>query len=376
MKGLPVPAEVGLAALRARPARPHRAAASRRRAPLLVPLLVPLLAGLLASAAGVASAAPPTPNAVPVDESPQALLQRMSRMLATRSYDGEFLHMAGGRIERLQVIHRRDARGVVERLRVLGESGREIIRQGDELRVYLPAERRVLVDRAPPGDGSARSMGPLGRLPAFDAGLDRHYLIALEGRETSVIGRPARVILVRPRDSYRLGYRLWIDERTAMPTRTDLFDAEGRVVEQLVFTSLRLRSRIDDAELQPAPALRGFTAVHQGPPPPPPPGGLAPAPAERWGLARLPPGFRIARRGLQWLPGNPAPAAHLVVTDGLATVSVFVQRTPPGRRQIEGPGRLGAASAYSTVVDGHQVTAVGEVPARTVEAIARQVVPE
>lgn len=371
VKGLPVPAEVGPAALRARPARLPRARASRLRAPLLVPLL----AGLLASAA-TAGAAPPAPNAVPAEESPQALLQRMSRMLATRSYDGEFLHLAGGRIERLQVIHRRDARGVVERLRVLGEPGREVIRQGEELRVYLPDERRVLVDRAPPGGGAAAALGPLGRLPAFDAGLDRHYLITLEGRETSVIGRPARVILVRPRDGYRLGYRLWIDERTAMPTRTDLFDADGRVVEQLVFTSLRLRSRIDDAELQPSPALRGFTTVQQGPPPPPPPGGLAPAPAGRWGLARLPPGFHIARRGLQWLPGNPAPAAHLVVTDGLATVSVFVQRTPPGRRQIEGPGRLGAASAYSTVVDGHQVTAVGEVPPRTVEAIARQVVPE
>jgi sigma-E factor negative regulatory protein RseB len=84
----------------------------------------------------------------------------------------------------------------------------------------------------------------------------------------------------------------------------------------------------------------------------------------------------LVRRLFKWLPGRTEPATHLVVTDGVATVSVFVERPAMGRVPRVGSGRIGAATAYTTVVEGHQVTAVGEVPPRTVEVIARQVVPQ
>ncbi len=83
--------------------------------------------------------------------------------------------------------------------------------------------------------------------------------------------------------------------------------------------------------------------------------------------------------------GASIPAKHLVYSDGLATVSVFVEAQPgqmPGpdakpsgtpEPPMEGLARVGSGFAYSTVVQGHQVTAVGEVPAATVEAIAHSV---
>jgi negative regulator of sigma E activity len=40
---------------------------------------------------------------------------------------------------------------------------------------------------------------------------------------------------------------------------------------------------------------------------------------------------------------------------------------------MQGLARVGSGFAFSTVVQGHQVTAVGEVPARTVEFIAHSV---
>ena len=130
--------------------------------------------------------------------------------------------------------------------------------------------------------------------------------------------------------------------------------------------------RIADEELLPAPGVRGYARVETGPDAPPV--GVTPL-TSPWQVAHLPPGFRVAQRMFKWLPGAVAPATHLVVTDGVATVSVFVERPAPGRVPRVGSGRIGAAAAYTTVVEGHQVTAVGEVPPRTVEAIARQVVP-
>jgi sigma-E factor negative regulatory protein RseB len=81
----------------------------------------------------------------------------------------------------------------------------------------------------------------------------------------------------------------------------------------------------------------------------------------------------MATRSAQALPGSSEPVAHLVFTDGIASVSVFVEPRKPDSKPSEGPARVGSSSAFSTVIDGHQVTAVGEVPPNTVELIAKQV---
>ena len=82
-------------------------------------------------------------------------------------------------------------------------------------------------------------------------------------------------------------------------------------------------------------------------------------------------------RSAQLLPGAHDPVAHLVFTDGLASVSVFVESRsavlPQNQQPVSGVANVGSASAFSTVVDGHKVTAVGEVPPATVRFIASSV---
>ena len=82
-------------------------------------------------------------------------------------------------------------------------------------------------------------------------------------------------------------------------------------------------------------------------------------------------------RSSQFLPGAPDPVAHLVFTDGLASVSVFVEsrsaRRPADQQAVAGVASVGSASAFTTVIDGHKVTAVGEVPPATVRFIASSV---
>jgi sigma-E factor negative regulatory protein RseB len=67
---------------------------------------------------------------------------------------------------------------------------------------------------------------------------------------------------------------------------------------------------------------------------------------------------------------------HLVYSDGLASVSVFIEPRNPQTEAIRGLAKVGAAFAYSRDLEGHQVTAVGEVPAATVQAIAAGVMKE
>ena len=292
---------------------------------------------------------------------PQEWLERMNKALTTRNYVGVFTHMRGTRAETLRIIHRVRGRDVSERLQSLDASGREFIREGEELTCYFPDKRTVLVERRAPD-------GPLlGALPSLADGGDSQVYEIRGGERERLLGRKTRVVALHPRDEYRYGYRLWIDEETAMPLKTQLCDTSGQVIEQILFSSIDLPERIPDSMFKPqldASNYRWIRAYRRV--------ASAAAPA-LWEAMRLPPGFRMATRSNQAMPGSSEPVAHLVFTDGVASVSVFVEPRKPDSKPAQGPARVGSSSAFSTVVDGHQVTAVGEVPLNTVEFIATQV---
>jgi sigma-E factor negative regulatory protein RseB len=300
-------------------------------------------------------------------------LEKMNQALATRNYDGTFFHLTEGRVETMRIVHRVKAGSVTERLQSLDGSGREFVRNNGELTCYLPDQHTVLVQ-------PRQDHGPfLGSLPRFGSDVDQFYLIEAMPT-THLLGHAARVIAVHPKDQFRFGYRLWLDENTAMPLKTQLCDGHGQVIEQILFARLDMPENIPDADLTPAVNTEGMRWVRQGPARETGPSALA-----EYRASELPPGFRLTVSGVQTLGDASAPAAHLVYSDGLATVSVFVEaeappkpaaeQTPSASAEppMEGLARVGSGFAFSTVVQGHQVTAVGEVPAQTVEFIAHSV---
>lgn len=285
----------------------------------------------------------------------QLWLARMAEALAGTSYSGEFVCESAGRSEKLSIVHRVRDGSVSERLVSLSGGGRELVRENDEIVVYLPDQKLAIIERRLPRSDL------LGALPTFNAGASPWYEVGFAGREAGLLG-PAAVVVVRPRDGYRFGYRLWIDEASHMPVRSELADAAGRVIERLRFTRLSIGGAIPDSAFEPALDRSRLRWVRQAPQE----GDEAPA----WRAAQVPPGFRLSMSGLQAMAGISVPVRHLVYSDGLASVSVFIQPPAPGKTPVVGSGRAGVASAYTTVVDGHQVTVVGEVPPDTLRIIA------
>jgi len=308
-------------------------------------------------------------------DDPRAWLEKMNKALATRNYDGTFFHISGGRVETMRIVHRVRSGRVTERLQSLDGSGREFVRANDELTCYLPDQHTVLVE-------PRQDRGPfLGSLPQFDATVSDFYRIeALP--DTHILGRPTRVIAVNPKDQFRFGYRLWLDEKTAMPLKTQLCDPRGQVIEQIFFARLDMPESIPDSDLAPTVHTDGMRWVRQGASV-----DNASAALAAYRASQLPPGFRLTVQGAQTLGGATAPASHLVYSDGLATVSVFIEQSSSDsgapsaldpqaqapQAPMQGLARVGSGYAFSTVVQGHQVTAVGEVPAQTVEFIAHSV---
>ena len=290
-------------------------------------------------------------------------LERMSEALATREYDGLFTHSNLRQSETMRIVHRMEGRNSVERLVSLDGSGREIVRTPREVHAYLPDRRVVLVE--PRTDGGSL----LKALPTPGAELDAQYL--LEARSGSrLLGRDVRVIEIRPRDAYRYGYRLWLDEKTAMPLRSEICDQAGRAVERIQFTKLDMHTNMPASETEPSVDASGFRWVRSARP-------VADrrVAATGWRPLKVPPGFRLVGSRVQSLPGNPMPVQHLVFSDGFASVSVFIE---PGSRTAPAPAeasRMGAASTFTTTVRGYMITAVGEVPPTTVRDIATSLAP-
>lgn len=291
----------------------------------------------------------------------RAWLERMVEAVQGLAYEGTFVYIHGDQVEAMHILHRRDDDGEHERLVSLNGAAREILRDEQAVTCILPDSEMVLVEKRRP-----QRYIPEGLL-RLNGELERHYRLEVAG-EDRMTGRPAQVVALEPRDAYRYGYRLWLDRDTGMLLKSDLLDETGRAVEQMMFTSLAIRDDIDPERLRPSISGKGFDWFRV--PETRGDGGEAP---RSWSVAELPPGFRMAMHAEHGLPTSRMPVEHLVYTDGLASVSVFIEQPGQAVEMLDGPSRMGAVSAYGLEIDGFQVTAVGEVPGRTVELIARSV---
>lgn len=289
-------------------------------------------------------------------------LERMSRSLGTLNYVGLFTHGSGSDAETMRIIHRAEGGRSQERLVSLDGSGREIVRTPEEVHFYMPDRRVVLVE--PRTDDGSLFKG----LPVPGPELDALYTLSV-GDKHRLLGRDVRVIDIRPRDAFRYGYRLWLDEETAMPLRSVVLTPDGRAVESVHFTQFETPRSIEPRDLEPGVDATGYQWLRSGKR-----RDMAKA-SVGWRPTRIPPGFRLVGSRLQVVPGVPVPVQHLIFSDGFASVSVFIEPGPAKGPKPAESTSAGSANTYSTQVQGHVVTAVGEVPPETVREIATSLAP-
>ena len=287
-------------------------------------------------------------------------LERMSRAVEELNYEGTFVHVIGRRAEMLHIVHRNDNGDVAERIHAVDGAGPEIVRQRDRVQCILPDRRVVLLEQT-------REANPLvATLPVYSAELEANYtLVSYQIGE--IASRPTQVVGIKPRDSFRFGYVLWLDQETALPLKSQVRDENGEVVEQIRFTEFEILEEIPDSAVASRVDTEGFTWFR-------PPVRTPESPADVvWHATLVPQGFELSAATRRRIGGSEYPVEHLVYTDGLATVSVFIE-DPNAKEEVgEGYFRLGSTNAYSLTLLGRKVTAIGEVPRQTVELIATSV---
>lgn len=284
----------------------------------------------------------------------------MAVAIQTTNYEGTVIRMQDGAYEVLKVAHT-VADGVIhERVSIQEGNGLEIIRNGNEVHCILPDQKSVLVEEW--NDQSTL----FSALPSSDIRFGSEYDLSIV-RKDRVAGRKAALLAIRPHDSFRFGYRIWMDVETGFPLQMQLVADDGSTVEQVKFADISLGKKILSSDLVSTYSTENFRWFTQ------PRRKVTLTPDSQWSNSNLPIGFQLVSTQHEDLPGSHVPVTRILYSDGLAQVSVFIAAKKG--KKITQRSRVGASNSYSTDIGDYQVTAVGEVPAITVEQIAVSMQP-
>jgi len=285
---------------------------------------------------------------------PQDWLNRMGVAVQSTSYEGTVIRIKNGSAEALKVVHTVKDGVIMEKVVAQEGNGLEIIRNGNEVHCILPDRKSVLVEEW--NDQSTL----FSTLPSSDIRFGSEYDLSIV-REDRVAGRDAMLLAIRPHDGYRYGHRIWLDIETGFPLQTQLI-GEGNAIEQVKFADISLNQEIHASALLPSISTENFTWLRQ-------PSGHATTDIETdWHCDQLPAGFRAVSTHEETMSGSDETVTHIMFSDGLANVSVFIAAN--GGELVSGADQVGGSNSYSIESGDFEITAIGEVPAITVEQIA------
>ena len=299
-------------------------------------------------------------GSVKAGDSVHQWLNSMGDAMRMLNYEGELVYQHGNQVEILQMVHTVKEGRERERISSLNGSPREVIRDNDAVVCVLPEAKAISIDKRGGGHGFPSLM------PLAADDLAGTYDIAFAGHGR-VAGRDVKVIDILPKDDYRYAHRLYLDQQHRLPLKLDMRNKQGKTVAMIMFSRLKVDERMPFDASRSSIHTDGYKLIkHEQKKMP-----RLTSPL-RWTFAHLPHGFRVNVHDVRKDEKNGDWREHVVVSDGLATVSVYIEQAKPNEG-LEGPSSMGAMSAYGRRYGDDHITAVGEVPVETVRLIAEAV---
>ncbi len=289
--------------------------------------------------------------------SPEAveLVGKMRDALIRTNYMGTFVYMNGRDMETMYVAH--EWKDGMERshIRALSGTPREVLRDQKYVTCVWPEDRAAVKE---PISADREFELPI---PADTTALEEYYKFSL-AKNDRIAGQPCQSVIVAPLDNYRFGYEYCVDQSTGMPLRIQTINAEGATIEQLVFTDISFPESISDERFALSSDIAGYEIAEA-------------AASSKWNSGSnlykfkgLPIGFKVDSFVNQPASETEPGFHQLVLSDGLAKVSLFISEYVH-EQPMQGKLKSGAVHVMSTNRDGHELTAVGEVPERTLQVV-------
>lgn len=317
---------------------------------LVVLLPVALSAGLAMAQSAKA------PETRPQD--PVGWLNKMIKSGAEATFSGSYIHQYGNRMETSRVTHMLDETGEHEKLETLDGRPREIIRKNDDIICYIPDAKLIKLDRK-----RARRFFPA--LVSNVSDITENYSARL-GDIDRVAGYDCQVIVLDPKDGFRFGHRFCAELNSGLLLRATMVSEKMEILEQFAFTQLVMGSHVNRDLLKPTwtdkkggwqtdnSALQDSLAVDSG-----------------WYVQSLPSGFKKILEVKRQMSGKPEPVIQQIYSDGLASVSVFIENAQPGEKPQAGLVQQGNYNLFIRSVPDQpfSVKVLGEVPRASLQQI-------
>ena len=292
-----------------------------------------------------------------------ALLQKIADAARELNYSGTFVYQHGDQVETSRIVHFVDGGNEYEKLETLDGPRREVIRNNDEVLCYYPDAKIVRSDKR-----VARRTFPA-LLPEQLSSLTEYYEIRM-GEPERISGFDAQALVLEPRDGMRYGHKFWADISSGLLLKARMLSERHNVVEQFSFTQVVIGAGVTREMVQPSFTIRfpewrldrfannTISEVESG-----------------WTVKNFPAGFRKILEMRRSKQGNSVLVTHMVYSDGLAAVSIFIEPAATRNRINEGLSQRGAINIYTRTINDQVVTVLGEAPATTVMQIANSVSP-
>ncbi|HMN94303.1 MAG TPA: MucB/RseB C-terminal domain-containing protein [Hydrogenophaga sp.] len=320
-------------------------------------LVLPLLAG----AVGALAQAQTPAAALPAEAQKRSLTEWLTRIhdaSRQRAYVGTFVVSAGGEMSTSRIWHVCDGQQQMERIDTLTGEPRITLRRNSDVITFAPESKRAWVD-------NRESLGLFPELLRTPRNLIPEFYSHRETGVDRVAGHKTHVLEILPRDALRFGYRIWSEQGTGLVVKLQTLDAKGQVLEQLAFSDLELDAPVSMGKLsQLMRNTRGYEVYR-------PRLRKTTAEAEGWRLSEPVPGFQSMSCHVKEAEAGSDAPMHWVFSDGLASVSLFVQAHDPVRHTRENSMVSGATHSISRKLGDHWVTVMGEVPTPTLEQFVR-----
>lgn len=287
-------------------------------------------------------------------------LTRMHDGSRQRAYVGTLVVSAGSSMSASKIWHVCDGNQQMERIDTLTGTPRTTIRRNSDVITFVPEAKTALVEKRD-------SLGMFPELLRTPNNLIPQFYQAREVGVQRVAGHLADMVEILPRDELRFGYRIWSEQQSGLVVKLQTLGLQGGVLEQMAFSELQLDAPVSMEKLKKLMKdTRGYE-VHK------PALKKTTAEAEGWRLKEPVPGFSAMSchtrdSGTAQAPGM-APM-QWVFSDGLASVSLFVEPFDPQRHVQEASAVVGATHSVNRRVGEHWLTVLGEVPEQTLRRFA------
>jgi sigma-E factor negative regulatory protein RseB len=308
----------------------------------------------------ILSAAPARASDTLNNPDAMGVLQRAQDVAKTLNYSGVFAHQRDGSMRAFRIVHLYENGDEQELLEALHDTPRQYLRVGDQIQCLVPERRLVILQN------QGRERFPALLMTDQDK-LSSYYDVKSLELERRVAGRNCTALGIVPKDTFRPRYQLCIDDESGLMLEAQMLSDSGEVLEHIAFMNVDIGIPISESALQPSWSTEGWTVLQRQ---------VEDVDMRELGWRfQAPPGYETFRQVQSMFDGQRR-VSQIVLTDGLATLSIFIEpyQQNLSHHQLGGASQAGAVNLFGRRLDSYWIMVAGEAPASAVRSLAESVI--